>query len=345
VQRLPAEWEPQAGVLLTWPHDGTDWAGQLGVIEALYARLTALIAEREGVLVVCRDADHRTEVEARLAAASVPAERIVLALAPSNDTWARDHGPITVVDDAGRPTLVDFRFDGWGGKFPAGLDDRITARLHADGRFGDAALQRSPLVLEGGAIDGDGQGTLLAVRRTVIDPARNPGWSRAGVEQELQYLLGTRRVLWLEHGALGGDDTDGHIDTLVRFCSADALCYVAPPPPEHPDHMELAAMERELGALRRPDGSPYRLTPLPLPRPIADPEGRPLPATYANFLIINGRLLVPVYGDPADTIAVERLGALFPDREVRPVDCRPLIRQGGSLHCVTMQLPATLRSR
>ncbi|KAA6185646.1 agmatine deiminase family protein [Thiohalocapsa marina] len=340
--RLPAEWEPQSGVLLTWPHAGTDWAPCLDAVEALYQRLAALIAQQEPVLIVCHDAAHRRHVAARLDQAGVAATARHLALAPSNDTWARDHGPITVIGDDTGPTLLDFRFNGWGGKFTADLDDRISGRLHAAGWFGDAAFAASPLVLEGGAIDSDGRGTVLAVRRTLVDPARNPGWSEAQIEAELHARLGAERVLWLDHGQLSGDDTDGHVDTLVRFCDPGTLCFVQSPGAQDPDHAELTAMAQELAALRQPDGAPYRLVPLPKPGPLQDSDGEPLPGTYANFLIINGAVLVPVYDDPADDLALARLAPLFPGRRIIPLDCRTLIRQGGSLHCITMQLPAAL---
>lgn len=341
--RLPAEWEPQTAVMLTWPHDDTAWAEQLGVVAALYARISALVAARQQVLICCRDRTLCAQVAACLSAAGVAAARIRYAIAPSNDTWTRDHGPITVIDDRGRARLVDFRFNGWGGKYPADLDDRITASLHAAGRFGAAPLAHSRLVLEGGAVDSDGRGALLAVRRTVLDPARNPGWSQAQIEAELRGQLGVTRVLWLGHGLLPGDDTDGHIDTLVRFCDSETICFAdATARSQHPDYPELAAMRQELRTLRTADGRPYRLIPLPLPNPTVDENGRPLPASYANFLIINGAVLAPIYADPADAIALRQLRTAFPDRAVLPVDCRPLIRQGGSLHCITMQIPAAL---
>jgi len=339
--RLPAEWEPQAAVMLTWPHDDTDWAPELPLVEAVYRRIAACVAGQEALLVVCRDPAHRDRVRAQLAAAGVMPAAATLAIAPSNDSWARDHGPITVLDGAGNRLVVDFRFNGWGGKYPAALDDAITARLHADARLGGAALVQSPLVLEGGAIDTDGQGTLLAVRRTLLDPARNPGWDRQRIEQELAARLGIERYLWLEEGALDGDDTDGHIDTLARFCARDTICHVtAHPAASDGEQRSLAAMLKELRALRQADGTAYRLIPLPAPRPITGPDGAPQPASYANFLIINGAVLLPIYADPADAVAVECLAVAFPGRRILTVDCRPLIRQGGSLHCITMQLPA-----
>ncbi|MCG6942902.1 MAG: agmatine deiminase family protein [Thiohalocapsa sp.] len=343
--RLPAEWEQQAAVLLTWPHPGTDWAAQLPAVEAVYRRIAAHIAARQGLLVVCRDPSHRDRVRAQLASAGVAPGAAALAIAPSDDTWARDHGPITVLDDAGAARVVDFRFNGWGGKYPSAQDDLITARLHADGWLGGARLVPSPLVLEGGAIDTDGDGGLLVVRRTLLDPHRNPGWDQQGIEQELARQLGIRRCLWLDQGQLEGDDTDGHIDTLARFCGPDTICHItAHPAASDAERRSLAAMLDELRALRRADGMPYRLIALPAPRPISGADGAAQPASYANFLIINGAVLMPTYDDSADTIAAERLAAAFPGRSILPVNCRELIRQGGSLHCITMQLPAAIRT-
>ncbi|AGA89068.1 peptidylarginine deiminase-like enzyme [Thioflavicoccus mobilis 8321] len=339
--RLPAEWEPQAAVMLTWPHAGTDWAARLPVIEALYDELAAAIARFEPVLICCRDAAHRAAVEARLAAAGVAPERRRLAIAASDDTWARDHGPITVLAEGGAE-LVDFRFNGWGGKYPAERDDRITATLHAAGVFGAVPRRAIDLVLEGGAIESDGQGTLLAMTRTLVDDHRNPARERAAIEAVLAETLGASRFLWLEHGQLSGDDTDGHIDTLARFCAPDTIAYVRCDDPSDPDHAGLAAMERELQAFRRADGRPYRLVALPHPRPVHNAQGERLAAGYANFLIINGAVLVPVYDDAADEAALRVIADLFPGRAVVPLDARPLIEQGGSLHCLTMQLPAAL---
>jgi agmatine/peptidylarginine deiminase len=334
--RLPAEWEPQSGVMLTWPHPETDWADQLDRVERLYGKLANLIGRFEPVLNVCRDPDHAERVRMLLEGAACQR----FGIAPSNDTWARDYGPIGVRTHEDRPLLLDFRFNGWGGKFPADLDDRVSRVLGEGGVFGGTPLKSVDLILEGGAIDTDGRGTLLAVTRTLVDPQRNPGRSRESIERTLRDTLGIRHIMWLEHGAISGDDTDGHIDTLVRFCAPDTLCYARCGDPLDADFSELQAMELELQALRDPEGNPYRLVPLPTPSPVLDEEGRRLPAGYANFLVINDAVLVPTYDDPADGEALAALGRLFPDRTILPVDCRALIRQGGSLHCISMQLMA-----
>ncbi|QKT04867.1 agmatine deiminase family protein [Ectothiorhodospiraceae bacterium 2226] len=336
--RLPAEWAPQSGVMLTWPHAASDWAPRLAEVEPVFVAIAREVGRREHVLVSCRDAAHRAHV-ADLLADAVPAERLHLHIAPSNDTWVRDHGPITVLDGT-HPTLLDFTFNGWGRKYEARLDNALTGVLHAQGAFGDHALRAVDLVLEGGSIEVDGAGTLLTTTRCLLSPMRNPALGCQALEAQFGELMGIERVLWLEHGYLVGDDTDSHIDTLARFCDSDTIAYVRCDDPADEHYTELQAMEAELQALRRADGSPYRLVPLPWPGAKHDERGERLPATYANFLIINGAVLVPTYRDAADAEALARLAECFPEREVVGIDCLPLIHQFGSLHCVTMQVPA-----
>ena len=336
---LPAERAPQSGVMLTWPHRHGDWGSALAGAEAVFLTLAREIARRETLLAVCFDAAHRDEVRGRLEAGGVAMDAVILAIAPSNDSWARDHGPLTVLVQ-GRPRLVDFRFNGWGGKYPADLDDAVTARLHAQGVFGSTPLESVDLVLEGGAIDSDGQGGLLATRRCLLSPARNAGMDAAQMEARLRRHLGARQVRWLEHGALEGDDTDGHVDMLVRFAGPDTLVYQACDEPDYGAYAELRALEAELAGLRTRKGQPYRLVGLPWPAPVHDDDGRRLPASYANFLPVNGAVLVPAYEDPRDDEAAAVLAGLFPDRDIVPVPCRPLLYQNGSLHCATLQFPA-----
>jgi agmatine/peptidylarginine deiminase len=290
--------------------------------------------------VVCRDPEHRERIRGRLAASGADLERVRLVIAPTNDTWTRDCGPITVEDGA-RALLLGFRFDGWGGKFAAALDSALTGRLVAAGVFGQVALQRVDHVLEGGSIDSDGQGSVLTTHRCLTS-RRWPDPDPQAIAERLGALLGARRILWLHRGGLEGDDTDGHIDTLARFCDPHTIAHVACDDPADSHHAELLAMRAELEALRTADGRPYRLVPLPWPRPVHDAQGRRLPATYANFLVINGAVLVPAYGDPADPLAARRLGECFPGREVVSIPCLPLLHQYGSLHCATMQIPATV---
>jgi agmatine deiminase len=335
---LPAEWAPQSGVMLTWPHADSDWGPWLDQVEPVFARIAAAISQRELVLVVCFDSVHQQHVIDVMMRAGVELNRVRLHSIASNDTWARDHGPVTVLVD-GRPQLLDFTFNGWGGKFDAALDNQITRHLHSAGAFDATPLRTIDLVLEGGSIESDGAGTLLTTTQCLLTPTRNPQYSRADLEDCLRGVFGVERFLWLEHGSLAGDDTDSHIDTLARLCPDDIIAYVACDDPGDEHYTELKAMEAELETFRTRDDKAYRLVPLPWPKARFAADGRRLPATYANFLIINGAVLLPTYDDPADPEAAARLAQCFPDREIIGIPCLPLIQQYGSLHCVTMQLP------
>ena len=338
--RFPAEWEAQSAVLLTWPHADTDWAPNLAAAETTFATIARAVLAHESLIVGVHHPDLVEAVRARIAAPADQAARLQVTVAPSNDSWVRDHGPLTALEN-GRPVLLDFTFNAWGGKYDSGLDDAIPAALHRSGVFGDTPLRRVDFVLEGGALESDGQGTLLTTASCLLDPRRNAGITRAAAEARLRAELGIERVLWLTQGHLEGDDTDGHIDTLARFANPKTIVYQGCEDPVDSHFAPLQAMAEELALLRRADGQqPYRLIALPLPRTIHDADGRRLPATYANFLIINGAVLLPIYGDPADALAQSRLAEAFPDRSIVPIDCSALIRQFGSLHCVTMQLPA-----
>jgi len=339
MQTLPAEWSPQSAVMLTWPHQHGPLGRILAQVEEVFVNIAHAISTHEPLIISCLHGEHRAHIQAQLVAAGIDLTQAYLAVAPSNDVWARDHGPITVLRD-GRPLLLDFAFNGWGRKYPYDLDDTLTRTLHGQGVFGTTPLEGIDLILEGGSIESDGQGTLLTTRHCLLNPQRNPEYDCVGLEGIFAQVFGSRRVLWLDHGELEGDDTDGHIDTLARFCDAHTIAYMRCDDPQDSHYTELLEMERELMAFRDNQGQPYRLVPLPLPAPKCDEHGRRLPATYANFLIINGAVLVPVYDDAQDAVALERLAPCFPDREMIPINCLPLIQQYGSLHCVTMQLPA-----
>ncbi|KRE88976.1 agmatine deiminase [Frateuria sp. Soil773] len=338
--RLPAEWEPQSAVLIAWPHAGTDWAERLAEVETTYVALAAAATRFQPLIVVAADAGVRAHAEQALRGAQVALDRVRFVELPYDDTWLRDSGPVTLkaADSAGFQ-LTDFRFTGWGGKFGAEQDDALVAGLTAAGVFGQAAHQRIDWALEGGGIESDGAGTVLTTWRCLAQ--RHPEQSREEMSTILRDSLHAGRILWLDHGYLEGDDTDAHIDTLARFAPGDRIVYQACDDAADPHHGELQRMGEELAALRTTDGRPYRLYPLPWARPILD-EGRRLAASYANYLIVNGAVLVPAYGDPADDEAARIIGTAHPGREIVQVPCRPLIWQNGSLHCITMQLPAGL---
>jgi agmatine/peptidylarginine deiminase len=307
-----AEWEPQSMVQLTWPHKDTDWAPILDEITAVYEEMAHEIRKREPLLIV---------------------DQI-----PHNDTWARDHGFITVEETSfdhksKALILLDFCFNGWGEKFEAALDNQINRQLYDQGLVKGLYEDHLDFVLEGGSIESDGKGTIFTTECCLMAPHRNQPLTKAEIEERLKEWLGAERIVWLQHGSLLGDDTDGHIDTLVRICPDDTLLYTG----GDEDHPDLIKMERELQELRTLDGKPYRLLKLPLPRPIYD-DGDRLPATYANYLVINGAVLVPTYNQPdLDAEALRIIGEAFPDREIVGIDCRAVIKQHGSLHCCTMQ--------
>jgi len=335
---LPPEWAPQSSVMLTWPRREGDFARHFEAVERNFTAIAVAIARHENLHVnVAQDAPG---LAARLVAAGVPNERLQVYAMPNDDVWARDHGPITVVRD-GKLLHLDFTFNGWGGKFPAERDNALTGRLITVGAW-KAPVESVDFVLEGGAIEVDGTGTLLTTERCLLAPTRNPTLDKTAIEKVLRDKFGVSRILWLKHGDLLGDDTDGHIDTIARFCDAHTIAYQGCEDRDDPHYADLAAMAAELAAFRTAEGKPYKLVPLPLPAAMHDPDdGRRLPAGYANFLIINGAVLVPVYGDAKnDAVALERLRPRFPGREVVPIECRALIHQYGSLHCVTMQIPA-----
>ena len=336
--RFPAEWEPQSAILLAWPHAGTDWAERLGEVEETYIAHVAAITRFQRVIVCVADDDVEAYARARLASNRIDMERVAFVTARYDDTWLRDTGPITLNGD-GRFRLLDFRFTGWGGKFEASEDDLLVQRLHADGIFFNSSVQSIDFALEGGAIETDGAGTLLTTWRCLHE--RHPGVGREELDRQLRDWLHQDRVLWLDHGYLEGDDTDAHVDTLARFAPDDAIVFQACDDPADPHHAELAAMAAEIAALRTADGRPYRLFPLPWPQPVLD-NGRRLAASYANYLVINGAVLMPAYDDPADDAAAAVLAEAHPGREVVKVPCRALIWQNGSLHCISMQLPAGL---
>ena len=333
--RLPAEWEPQSGVQLTWPHAGTDWRDILDEVIPCYVAIAKEIAKRERLLIVCHDID----AVRRQLGETADVSNVLFRAMPTNDTWARDHGAIGVfVDD--QPTLFDFTFNGWGMKFAANHDNQITRHLFRQNAFGPNVRYRNMqhLVLEGGSVESDGQGTLLTTAECLLSPNRNDHFSKEELDDTYRQIFGATRLLWLNHGYLAGDDTDSHVDTLARLCSVDTIAYVACDDPEDVHFDALTRMEEELRAFRTLDGKPYRLLPLPMADCVSE-DGQRLPATYANFLIINGAVLMPTYGSPKDESAKARLEKAFPDRVIVGINCFPLIKQHGSLHCVTMQFP------
>lgn len=332
--RYPAEWGQQSATIIAWPDDKTDWSGNLREVLSCYKTIIAAITKHQAIIIICRD---EKKVAAKLQQAV--SQKIHLLEIPFNDTWMRDCGPITIFKNE-VPVMLDFRFNGWGLKYPAHLDNQINRKMHKSGIFniGVSLVKRKDFVLEGGSLDTDGNGTLLAMERCLLSVNRNEHLSKMEMGEELKQTFGAEKVIWLKHGYLEGDDTDGHIDMLVRFCNEQSIMYATCD--DGDTHKpELKKMEMELKQLTNRNGRPYHLIPVPLPAPVLNHAGNRLPATYLNFLFVNKAVLVPVYENRMDAEALKLFGHVFKDREVVPVNCMPLLHQGGSLHCATMQLP------
>ena len=326
---LPAEFERQSSVLLIFPHANSDWVPYLQEASSTFVNIIETITHFEQCIVVCDDI-------VRVKSYFTNYDNITFIEAQSDDTWARDCSAITLVSPKTKPTLLDFTFNGWGNKFDAKKDNALTYTL-ANNFI--AHYQKVDIVLEGGAIESNGQGLLLTTTACLMNPNRNPHLKeKKDVEEMLEKRLGIQKTLWLDHGYLSGDDTDSHIDTLARFVDANTITYVQCDDPKDEHYAALQAMEQDLLALRDADDQAFTLIPLPMTDAIYY-EGERLPATYANFLIINGAVLVPTYNDPHDAETLEILKKTFPARKIIGIDCSVLIRQHGSLHCVTMQFP------
>ncbi|MCS7005612.1 MAG: agmatine deiminase family protein [Cytophagales bacterium] len=339
MRRLPAEWEAQSAIQITWPHPETDWAHDLHEVTNCYLEIARHISDWQRLLIACHDAEL---VRGLLEKKGCDLDNIVFCEVKSNDTWVRDYGALTILENE-KPVLLDFIFNGWGQKYEAELDNLITQQLDEQGIFGKTPMRTVNFVLEGGAIETDGQGTLLATEKSMLSSNRNPMYTKKQIEDFLKQQFGFKRILWLSHGELLGDDTDAHIDTLARFADVDTILYVKCNDEDDEHYEPLKKMEEELQSFKTLAGKPYRLIPLPLPSPIygTAPDGMPyrLPATYANFLITNNQVLVPIYNVKQDAEALKIIAQAFPDRKVIGINCLPLIKQHGSLHCITMQYP------
>lgn len=334
---LPPEWHEQSVIQLTWPHENTDWAYMLPEVEICFFNLARQISMRQPLLVVTPTPD---ELHSKFISQDINTENVFFWKCQTNDTWARDHAFITMLSKDGTPLLHDFCFNAWGLKFASNYDNQINRSLMKSGMMKGCYINKKDFVLEGGSIESDGKGTLLTTAPCLLSPNRNDTLDECMIENYLKKTFGLKRVLWLRHGFLSGDDTDSHVDTLARFCSADTIVYVSCDDQDDEHYEELYLMKEELHSFRTLDGNPYRLLPLPMPRAIYDEDGCRLPATYANFLIMNHAVLYPTYQQPDnDEKAKDILQQAFPDYAIVGIDCTPLIKQHGSLHCVTMQYP------
>lgn len=334
---LPAEWHPQSFIQLTWPHQDTDWSYMLDEVEECFLNLAREIASRQPLLLVAPEFPKALEnFEFK--------ENVFYVECPTNDTWARDHGFISLLNEQEEVRLVDFCFNGWGMKFAACKDNLINSQLVKGSLLNGTYQNCRNFVLEGGSIESDGEGTLLTTSLCLLAPNRNDTLDKQEIEDYLKKSFNLKQVLWLDHGYLAGDDTDSHIDTLARLCPDHTICYVQCTDTEDEHYTELKKMEEQLKEFRTLDNEPFRLLGLPMPEAIFDEDGERLPATYANFLIMNDAVLYPTYDQPEnDRKAACVLQEAFPRKEIVGVDCRALIKQHGSLHCVTMQYPRTAK--
>ena len=335
--RLPAEWETQSGVMITWPHKHSDWVNNLEKIETIYLQLVEAITRFEKTLIIAYDEPHQNHINERLQKASINSSNIIFSIVQTNDTWTRDYGPITL--DKHNNRILDFRFNGWGNKFDASLDTQVNQQLHETGVIKAENIITAEFVLEGGSIESDGKGTLLTTSSCLLAETRNTLYSKDNITNIIQNTLGISKILWLDNGYLSGDDTDSHIDMLARFTDPETIVYVKCTD-ENDEHFESnIKMEAQLKTFLNWEDKPYKLKSLPFPAAVFGEDGRRLPASYANFLIINDAVLVPIYNDKQDQQAMDTIAECFPGREIIGIMFNAAIEQNGSLHCLTMQIP------
>ena len=346
---MPAEWEPHRATWIAWPHNRSDWPGKLEAVRWCYVEIVRRLAAVEPVEMVFADAGSEARAMRRLARAGVDPDRLGGHRFPTDRGWLRDSGGTFVRRAAGRGApaevaLVDWRFNGWARYDDWARDNRLPGRIAGARRMRRIVPRpggrRRPMVLEGGSLDVDGAGAALATEACLLDPVvqpRNPGMGRDDVEQALEAYLGVDRVVWLGRG-IAGDDTHGHVDDVARFVGPATVAAAAEADPADENHAPLADNLRRLRAARV-RGRPLTVVPLPMPRPLRF-GGQRLPASYLNFYVANGLVLVPTFNDPADRVALGRLAELFPNREVVGIHAVDLVLGLGTLHCLTLQEPA-----
>ncbi len=331
--RVPAEEEEQSGVLVAFPHKNSDWRAYLREAEFFYNQFITEIAKREKCIVLANDAK-------RVAKLLPKSENIIIIEIETNDTWSRDFGAISI-QKGEQYELLNFGFNGWGLKFASNFDNQITPKLYKKKIFKNCVLKTKDLILEGGSIESNGHGVIMTTSKCLLEKNRNPHLKKSQIEKKLKKYLGAKKILWLKNGFLVGDDTDSHIDVLARFVDRNKIMYIKSSDPKDAHYSELQKMEEELKSFSDENGKEFELIPLPMTEAIYH-DGERLPASYANFLIINGAVIIPTYKDKSDTIAVEIFKKTFKDREIIPLDASVLVRQHGSIHCVSMQFPKNL---
>lgn len=336
--RMPAEWERQEAVWLSWPHNRATWPGNFRPIPGKFAEVAAQISLREKVRInIARRLQGRAWALIERAGADLG--NVNFYSHATNDAWCRDHGPIFVRNDrTGEVAVTDWDYNAWGGKYPPyGLDNAVPGRI---ARALSLRRFRKVMVLEGGSVDVNGRGVLLTTESCLLNRNRNPGLTRGDIEKNLRDYLGAERVLWLGDG-IAGDDTDGHVDDMTRFFSETGILTSVERGKGGPNRRALDGNLERLRSFRTADGRRFRIELLPMPAPIRR-EGRILPASYANFLVINGAVLAPAFRQPRrDREAAEVIASCFPGREVVSIDCLELVWGLGTLHCISQQQPAS----
>jgi agmatine deiminase len=350
--RMPAEWDLHEATWLAWPHNPEDWPGKFQPIPWIYAEIVRLLAAHERVHILVEDGKAESRVRGILRRAGANFDHIVFHLWPTNRVWTRDSGPLFVRNAEGRVAITNWHFNAWAKYLDWQLDDQIPARVarltglpewRPEAELSTGALLR--LVLEGGSIDTNGEGVLLTTEECLLSKVqqRNPGVSRERLERAFSDYLGIDQVVWLNRG-IAGDDTHGHVDDISRFVAPDTIVTAIEPNRSDPNHEPLAENLTRLKAARTLDGKQFTLVELPMPRPVIF-RGQRLPASYANFYLANGLVLVPTFHDPGDRVALNILAQVFPDREVIGIHSVDLIWGLGALHCMTQQQPAALPSK
>jgi agmatine deiminase len=331
--RMPAEWAPHAATWLAWPHNRNSWPGKFEPVPGVWAELVRTLAEFEHVHILA--GGEAVMADAQRHVGGVP--NVTLHDVPTNDAWARDHGPTFLVGPRGsEPSLVDWGYNAWGGKYPPfDLDNQVPKYV---AQFTGRRRFEPGIILEGGAIDPNGEGTILTTEECLLNPNRNPGLSRDEIERYLRDYLGARHVLWLGRGIVG-DDTDGHIDELARFVGPRTVVTAVESDPKDENYEALQDNLQRLRSMTDQDGRPLEVISLPMPRPLFHEDAR-LPASYCNFYIANGVVVAPQYGDPADEEVIQTLGRLFPTRQIRGISAVDLAWGLGAFHCITQQEPA-----
>jgi agmatine deiminase len=337
--RMPAEWEPHRGTWLSWPHKEASWPGKFGPVPRIFAAMVRHLGDNEQVHINVAGPTMEADVRRLLADEGADSGNVFFHHFPTNDAWCRDHGPIFVQRPADglrpRQAIVDWKYNAWGDKYPPyDLDDVIPSRI---GQELGLTVYYPGIVMEGGSIDVNGRGTLITTEACLLNPNRNPQLDRAGIEEYLRAFLGVEKILWLGDG-IAGDDTDGHVDDLTRFVNPTTVLTVVEDDPADENYEPLQANLERLKEMTDQSGNALEVISLPMPRALYH-EGQRLPASYANFYIANGVVLLPTYDPDRDPEALATLQRLFPDREVIGIDCTDLVWGLGAFHCVTQQWP------